>query len=284
MAFTVSDYHDLVRLLSEHPEWQAELRRLLLADDFLELPRIVRELAEAQKRTEARVEELAEAQKRTEARLERLEATVLELAEAQKRTEARLESLEEVVRELAEAQKRTEGELQKLTESQRRITNDLAKLKGWHLEWRYERHPHSFFGSRLRRARTVTLGDLLLAEEGLDKGQLTDAEWEELTALDLFIWGRRGKGAEAPEILVAMEISWVIDNEDVERAHKRASLLRRVGYPAVGAVGGEGSLAEAEEYAREKGVIVALEGRIEFFDEAIAGLLASGDGGGPAGE
>ncbi|MGQ9670011.1 MAG: chordopoxvirus fusion protein [Desulfosoma sp.] len=52
-------------------------------EDFDDLKQVVRELAEAQKRTEARVEELAEAQKRTELRLE-------ELAEAQKKTELKL--------------------------------------------------------------------------------------------------------------------------------------------------------------------------------------------------
>lgn len=71
MAFTVQDYHDLVKLLAAQPEWQADLRRLLLSEDFLALPSIVRELAEAQKRTEQR--------------LERLEAVVQELAECQKR-------------------------------------------------------------------------------------------------------------------------------------------------------------------------------------------------------
>jgi hypothetical protein len=56
--------------------------------DFAELKGVVRDLAEAQKRTEGRLEELAEAQKRTEGRLE-------ELAEAQKRTEGQLEKLAE---------------------------------------------------------------------------------------------------------------------------------------------------------------------------------------------
>ncbi len=86
MAFTVRDYQDMVRLLSQHPEWQAELRRLLLADDFLALPTIVRDLAEAQVRTEvrlealtARVEQLAEAQARTEIHLEQLTGMVGEL-------------------------------------------------------------------------------------------------------------------------------------------------------------------------------------------------------------
>ncbi|MGB9870162.1 MAG: hypothetical protein ACPLYD_00660, partial [Anaerolineae bacterium] len=45
---------------------------LVRTRDFNELKEIVRELAEAQKRTEQRVEELAEAQKRTEQRVEEL--------------------------------------------------------------------------------------------------------------------------------------------------------------------------------------------------------------------
>ncbi|MCS6907608.1 MAG: hypothetical protein RML93_06985, partial [Anaerolineales bacterium] len=93
MAFEVQDFLDLVTLLHRHPEWQEELRRLVLTREVLELPEIVRELAEAQKRTEQRVEELAEAQKRSEERLTRLEQVVAELAEAQKRTEEELHAL-----------------------------------------------------------------------------------------------------------------------------------------------------------------------------------------------
>ena len=98
------------RLKLYFPPQQAEVLAEVITDaynslvktsDFNELKGIVRELAQAQQRTEQRVdtlamrvEELAEAQKRTEQRVE-------ELAEAQKRTEQRVE-------ELAEAQKRTE--------------------------------------------------------------------------------------------------------------------------------------------------------------------------------
>jgi hypothetical protein len=76
-----------------------ELQQTVTKEDFQDLRKTVSDLAEAQKRTETRLEELAEAQKRTEARVE-------ELAEAQKRTEARLG-------ELAMAQTKTEFELQK---------------------------------------------------------------------------------------------------------------------------------------------------------------------------
>lgn len=91
MAFTVMDFHDLVRLLYEHDDWRAEIRRVVLTDDILQLPTLVRQLAEEQRA-------LADAQRRSEERLERVEAAIERLAEAQRRTEER-------VQELSEAQK-----------------------------------------------------------------------------------------------------------------------------------------------------------------------------------
>jgi len=96
----------------------------------------VEELAEAQKRTEQRVEELAEAQKRTEERLTRLEKVVEELAEAQKRTEERLTRLEKVVEELAQAQKRTEERVEELAQAQKRTEKELQKLIKEHAKTR----------------------------------------------------------------------------------------------------------------------------------------------------
>ena len=79
MAFTVRDFHDLIELLEQHPEWRAELRRLVLSEELLALPQVVHELAEAQRRTEQRLEELVQAvarltaaQQRTEQRVGRL--------------------------------------------------------------------------------------------------------------------------------------------------------------------------------------------------------------------
>ena len=85
------------RLLEQFPEPQATLMATVFVEshdelihraEFNELTSVVKELAEAQQRTETRVEELAEAQK--------------ELADAQQRTEARVE-------QLAEAQQRKIG-------------------------------------------------------------------------------------------------------------------------------------------------------------------------------
>jgi len=60
MPFTVTDFHDLVRLLEEHSDWRTELRRVLLSQDLLDLPRVVQELAVAQRRTEEAIPHLTE--------------------------------------------------------------------------------------------------------------------------------------------------------------------------------------------------------------------------------
>jgi len=72
---------EIVKIIDERIR-EAHITR----EDFSELKAIVRDLAEAQKRTEIKVEELAEAQKRTEIKVE-------ELAEAQKRTEEEVRTL-----------------------------------------------------------------------------------------------------------------------------------------------------------------------------------------------
>lgn len=227
MPFTVNEYLDLVRLLGERPEWRTELRHLLLSDDLLELPRIVRNLAEAQERTEARLERLAEAQERTEAQVRQLVITVRDL-----------------------------------TEMQKQLVDNVSGLKGWALEERYRKHAYGYFGRWLRKARAVDLGALTAVGEAYHSGQLSDEDWEALSALDLIVQGRAGKGAKARDVFVAMEVSFVIDTSDVERAHRRAELLRRLGYTAFGAVGGEAVLDAAENRAKELGVTIALDGRV----------------------
>jgi vacuolar-type H+-ATPase subunit I/STV1 len=93
------------------------------------LEQVVAELAEAQKRTEQRVEELAEAQKKTEERLTRLEQVVAELAEAQKRTEQRVEELAEAQKKTEERLVRLENTVAELAEAQKKTEERLTRLE-----------------------------------------------------------------------------------------------------------------------------------------------------------
>jgi len=121
VGFTVSDFRDLVELLEQKPQWRQELRRLVLTDELLDLPRLVAELVEAQKRTDATIAQLVEAQKRTEERLDRVDAQIAELVEAQKRTDA-------TIAQLVEAQKRTDATIAQLVEAQKRTEERLDRV------------------------------------------------------------------------------------------------------------------------------------------------------------
>lgn len=83
MAFTVSDFQDLLRLLREKPEWQAELREVLIGHD----------LAAIHEQLRLEAEERRAFQVQTNASFERLEASLQALADTQTTTEGHVAKL-----------------------------------------------------------------------------------------------------------------------------------------------------------------------------------------------
>ncbi|MGB9758204.1 MAG: hypothetical protein ACPLZE_07110 [Candidatus Bipolaricaulaceae bacterium] len=222
MAFTVKDFHDLVRILEEHPEWRAELRRLLLSEELLRLPELVERLGE---------------------RIERLEAAVEELVGAHIRAEERLTRLEEVMARAEERLGRIEG--------------DMAHLKGWSLEWRYREKAPAYFGRVARELHPLPPEELAeLLGKAVDQGLLAEEEMGQVLETDLVIRGLRN----GEEIWLVVEISWGIGVADVERAKERAEILARAGLRALAVVAGKGIAPEAAERARALGVWQVLDG------------------------
>ena len=277
----------LVEALQKDMRDQVFVRR----QDFDDLRTIVQELAEAQKRTEQRVEELAEAQKRTEQRVEELaeaqkrtEQRVEELAEAQKRTEQRVEELAEAqkrteqrVEELTEAQKRTEEAVRQLLEFQARAEKTMARLEarqnkmlGEQLERRYRDRAYSYFGYILRKARAVSLYDL----EPVLEEHLSQEEMEDLLLLDVLVHGYPRHHPDAPEVWLAIEVSSVVDRNDVQRAQRRAAILRKAGYCVIPAVAGENVTRGGEDEARNRSVFLMRDGHRQFWEEALAQALS----------
>ncbi len=235
----------------------------------------VEELAEAQRRTEQRVEELAEAQRRTEQRVSRLEEAVAALAEAQHRTEQRVSRLEEAVAALAEAQRRTEQQIEQLTErmdrlvqTMERFQDALAKNTGWRLEQSYREKAYAYFGRVLRRVRVVPLQEL---EEQLET--LPPADRNELLLLDLIVRGRPRDLDVPTEVYLAVEVSSVVDRNDVERARRRAAILRSLGHVAVPVVAGENVSQGGVNRAREDHVALFQDGTYQFWNEALQHAL-----------
>lgn len=266
MPFSVEDFHDLVRLLEAHPDWQRELRRLVLTDELLQLPvhmqqvddridrltEAIRGLAARQERTDerldalaTRVADLAAAQQRTEARLaelaaaqQRTEALLEELAAAQQRTEARLE-------ELAAAQQRTEARLEELAVALHRTTIRLDALSGDTLELRFrERGPSMLGRNGFSRPRVLTDADWVsYLDDALEAGTISSADRAELLLVDAAVRTRDAEG----EVWLVVEVSSTVDVHDVDRAKRRAALLRPMTGRVRPAVAGRAFTAGAQE-------------------------------------
>ena len=221
MPFTVEEFHDLVRLLEERPEWREELRRLILTPALLALPE---QIAELRARSEQQFQELTAAQHRTEAQ-------VAALAEAQHRTETE-------VRGLAEALLRTEGQVILLTQAMQTLTNDVGELKGKSLEADYRTKGPAYFSRVVRRPHVLTADELTtLVEDARDNRVLLEFEAQEIYEADVIVRGRRLEDGTAVYLLV--EVSWGVGRHDVERATQRAALLARLGTPVVPVVAGK---------------------------------------------
>jgi len=244
MAFTVQDYHDLARLLWEYPEWREELRRLLLPDELLALPELVRQLTEAQQRAEER--------------LSRLEMTVQSLTE-------QVSELTERVDGLTEGQKRLTEQVDGLTEGQKRLTDTVGGLKGNMLEITHRNKISAYFGPLLRRVKVIEPRAL---EDELEAA-LTPDEFRDVLLIDLLVTGKVRYASESPDIFLALEISSVVALTDVSRAVRRSGLFRKAGYPVVPVVAGEYVTQDANKAAQEQNVVLMQDGYGAFWEEAL---------------
>ena len=223
-------------------------------EDFSELKLIVKELAEAQKRTEARVSELAEAQQRTEARLERLEQVVIGLTES--------------IKELVEAQRTIVVRMDDLQQALSRMTDAVGEMRGTFLEIRYRDKAVAYFGRILRKPRVVSLNDLWDEMES----SLPPDVLDDVLLTDLVVQGLPRKRPDLGQVWLALEVSWTIDTDDIYRARRRAQALQQAGYRAFPAVAGEKITEGAQDAATVGPIVVVQDGRVLHWDEALAGI------------
>jgi hypothetical protein len=140
------------------------------------------------------------------------------------------------------------------------------------LEMRYARRAVAYFGRWLRGIRVLLPERLDPAIENALRERLTPDEVQDALLLDVLVLGRLPvpPTPEQAEVLLAVEVSATIDRRDVERAQRRAALLRRAGLRAVPVVAGEGLTAGASEALQDAPVVMMLDGRAEGWEPALA--------------
>ncbi len=282
MPFDELDFRELIQLLEKRPEWRAELRRLLLTDELLRLPELVAQLAqqlvtrvdrheqllqqilEVQLRHEQILQEHARLHQRHEERLERLEQLAQQILEMQRHHEQILQEHAAILREHTAALQEQATILQTHTMLLQRhdqhldqIEQDLAPLKGMHVEWKICRHAPAYLSRFVRRCRLLSheeLDDLL--EPAFDAGLITEDEWDELHRADFVLRGR--SRVDQQELYLVVEASWGIGKGDVEHAIRRAHILEKMGKRAMPVVMGRWIAPPVRQLAHEGSVGIAL--------------------------
>jgi multidrug efflux pump subunit AcrA (membrane-fusion protein) len=252
-----------------------ELGNTVTKAEFRELTASVDRLAEAQDRTEAQVAKLAAAQGRTDARVAQLaeaqgrtDARVVQLAEAQARTETR-------VAQLAEAQGRTEAQVAKLAEAQTRTDAQVFELtkvvqslviQGERQGARLDAVLGSTFELQFRDRLTSYLGRLMRRGKLLRNNEVLDAieqsvepdEADEVLRVDAIASGI----VDGIASHVVVEVSATCGADDIDRAARRAGILRKAGLAAVPLVACRVISPELRSYAISKQVRIWCDGTI----------------------
>lgn len=220
MAFTVTEFRDLVRILRVEPEWREELRRLVLTDELMKLPAKVEILDD-------KVEVLTDKVEALDTKVESLDARV---ASFESWTHQRFD---EVDKRFDRVDRRFD-----------RIENDLGSLKGNDLEDRYRARPHAYFNKIVRKAQAVPITDLwAMLEPAIEQQKITKAEADDISLSDVIARGVSLRDEQL--VYLVAEVSWGIGMADVERAARRATLLMRLGVPVLAVAAGERVIPEA---------------------------------------
>jgi hypothetical protein len=311
MPFTVADFHDLIRLLEEHPDWQTELRRVLFSQDLLDLPRTVQELATAQRRTEEAITRLTERMEQgfTEAATERHELRQ-DLTQLTGRVDRVTDRVEQGFADAAEDRQRIRTDMAQgfadaaedrqrirtdmaqgfadAAEDRQRIRTDMAQgfadaatdrrdmrrdigqLKGLGQEQFYRDRAALIFGRLLVQGYDATNQVADRLQEARQTGVISDRDYQEALAADL-LWGGQTRDSRQPIVLV-LEASWMVGHIDVERAARRAAVLRQAGLRALPVAAGQEWPPNTQDDARRSGVAIVQDGTVdqESWEAALA--------------
>ena len=202
---TINDIHDLALILVEHPEWRAEIRRLVLTDDLLEMP--------------VRME-------RQEIRMDNLETRMDNLETRMGKLETQMGKLIETVTVLAEQMDDFRNETNRRFN---RVEADIGDLKGYFIE-----------GTAREEALLIATNMGLQWVSTLPKGATAliwnEAESSGLTAGisrdDRRSFGRADLVMEAltpqgERCYIAVEASYTANGRDTRRVGRNARFLTK---------------------------------------------------------
>ncbi|MFN3689906.1 MAG: hypothetical protein ACK4UU_03145, partial [Fimbriimonadales bacterium] len=206
----IETVEQLAEFLEQNDEWRRRLFAILVPRSLQRMPD---ELNEFRAETRAEFEAVRNEMREGFERVDREMRAGFERVDREMR-----EGFERVDREFENVRNEMRAGFERQGAQIKRNTDDIAQLKGLSLEHKYRQQARSWFSKYLRKIQVVSLSDL---EERLPEGaEFSEEAREDLSSTDLFLLGidkRTGR-----ECVYVVEVSWVVDAGDVERAVRRA--------------------------------------------------------------
>jgi len=244
-----------LKALKEDPEFAAEVRALLLSEDLLNLPPKFDRMEKKVDRIEYKVDKLEERQTRLEERQDRLEKKVDKLVEEVAGLKQDVDILKKDVDTLkkdVDTLKKDVDTLKKDVDTLKKdvdilkkdvdilkkdvdiLKKDVAYLKGSDRERWYRDRAHAVFGRIILKGKPFEEKAAEILWDAYKRGQISKEERDEVLSSDLLWSGER----DGKFVVLVVEVSFTISQDDVERAKKRAEILRKLGILAIPVVGG----------------------------------------------
>jgi len=221
----IRSYFDLISILREHPDWLDELRKLILTEELINLPKKFDEFVK-------------QYQNFIENEFKPLKQTVQKQGED-------IAVLKEDVAVLKE-------DVAVLKQDVGVLKSDVGDLKGDSFERKVRERAPSYFGKIIRKCKLISHIELAnILDDALDTGIIGDDERDDALLCDIVVTGALRSDKER-KVLIVAEVSVVVDKQDVERAASRTKVIEKcMGLPGIPVVIGkehtEGALKRADE-------------------------------------
>jgi hypothetical protein len=190
--YRITTFADLIQALKENPEWLRKLRRTILTQELLPLP-----------------SKFGEFRRSVKKKFDAVEKQMLDVKDKIDALEKRMQEVEMRVEEI-----------------KKKLDMEVGVLKGMWLEMKVRGNIFSFFSEHLLDAKVIDQEEINKALSlAMDKGRISKEEREDVLRLDLIVEGTLLNTGEP--VLVAVEVSYTIDKPDVQRAVRRAEILKK---------------------------------------------------------
>ena len=226
--YPVLTFADIIRALRSHPEWLEELRKLILTEELLELPKKFDELLKRVDRIERDIEELKQ------------DVAILKQDVAILKQDVAILKQEVAI----------------LKQDVAYLKGEFGRFKGKDFERTIRERYYAYFGRLLRKTKLIPMEDLLPKLDELEEsGVITEEERMSILQVDIVLRGEIKSTKKA--VVLAVEVSYSLFEDDLERAEERARILAHVlkeeVIPCVVTVEVK---EDVEKMADEKGILV----------------------------